>query len=132
MDMLYPLSARLPSPFGTNVPYFRKKLLAVFATPKDIGSPYPNDLPYHVKEFLIISNTCPPGRECISSCEEVIPMVFKFQCPECGKGEKSELVEGLPERKYTMKCGDCGCTYILTASADEEKKCEKASEGCSC
>ena len=57
----------------------------------------------------------------------VIPMVLKFQCPECGKGEKSELVEVLPDRKYRMeKCGDCECTYILTASMDEENKCKKS------
>ena len=48
-------------------------------------------------------------------------MVLKFQCPECGKGEKSEVVEVLPERRYRMKCMDCECTYILTASVDEEK-----------
>jgi hypothetical protein len=30
----------------------------------------------------------------------------------------------LPDRRYRMKCGDCECTYILTASSDEEKKCE--------
>jgi hypothetical protein len=51
-------------------------------------------------------------------------MVLKFQCPECGKGEKSELVEVLPERRYRMKCGDCKCTFILTASADDETKGE--------
>jgi hypothetical protein len=59
-------------------------------------------------------------------------MVLKFQCPECGKGEKSELVEILPERRYRMRCGDCECTYILTASADEERKGEKQGKGCSC
>jgi ribosomal protein S27AE len=59
-------------------------------------------------------------------------MVLKFQCPKCGKGDKSELVEVLPERKYRMKCGDCECTYILTASADDESKAEKPSKGCSC
>jgi uncharacterized Zn finger protein len=59
-------------------------------------------------------------------------MVLKIQCPECGKGEKSELVEVLPERKYRMSCGDCGCTYILTASTDEEKKSATTSKGCPC
>ncbi len=59
-------------------------------------------------------------------------MVLKFQCPECGKGEKSEVVDVLPDRRYRMKCGACGCTYVLTASADEEKKTEKPGEGCSC
>jgi len=59
-------------------------------------------------------------------------MVLKFRCPECGKGEKSELVEVLPNRRYRMKCGNCECTYILTASAEEERKCEKSSKGCSC
>jgi hypothetical protein len=59
-------------------------------------------------------------------------MVLKFKCPECGKGENSELVEILPERKYRMKCGDCECTFILTASADDEKKCESSGKGCSC
>ena len=49
-------------------------------------------------------------------------MVLKFQCPECGKGEKSELVDVLPNRRYRMKCGDCQCTHILTVSEDEEKK----------
>jgi uncharacterized protein (DUF983 family) len=58
-------------------------------------------------------------------------MVLKFQCPECGKGEKSELVELLPGRKYKMKCRDCECTYILTASEDEERKGEKSNKGCS-
>jgi hypothetical protein len=62
----------------------------------------------------------------------VIPVVIKFQCPECGEGEDSELVEVLPERRYRMKCGDCECTYILTASADDERKGEKPSKGCSC
>jgi len=61
-------------------------------------------------------------------------MVLKFQCPECGKGEKSELVEVLPSRRYRMKCGDCECTYILTASQDTEteKKNDKSGKGCSC
>ena len=59
-------------------------------------------------------------------------MVLKFQCPECGKGENSELVDVLPDRKYRMKCGDCKCTYILTASTDDEIKCEKPGKGCSC
>ncbi len=58
-------------------------------------------------------------------------MVLKFQCPECGKGENSELVEVLPERMYRMKCGDCECTYILTASPDEEKQHKKPGKGCS-
>ncbi len=58
-------------------------------------------------------------------------MVLKFQCPECGKGGKSELVEVLPGRKYRMKCGDCECTYILTASADEEGKNQKSNKHCS-
>ncbi len=57
-------------------------------------------------------------------------MTLKFQCPECGKGEDSELVEVLPDRKYRMECGDCGCTYILTASADDERKCEKKPAEC--
>jgi len=56
-------------------------------------------------------------------------MVLKFQCPECGKGKNSELIEILPGRRYRMKCGDCECTYILTASSDDEKRCEKPSEG---
>lgn len=59
----------------------------------------------------------------------VTPAMLKFQCPECGKGEKSELVEVLPERRYRMKCGDCECTYILTASADDEKKSGKKNKG---
>ena len=46
-----------------------------------------------------------------------------------GKGKKSELVEVLPHRRYKMKCVDCECTYILTASADEEKKCQKSCRG---
>ncbi len=49
-------------------------------------------------------------------------VVLKFECPECGKGEKSELLEVLPDRKYRMKCGNCGCTYILSASVDIERK----------
>ncbi|RPJ04436.1 MAG: hypothetical protein EHM36_10660 [Deltaproteobacteria bacterium] len=52
-------------------------------------------------------------------------MPFKFECPECGKGENSDLLDILPNRKYRMKCRDCGCTYILTASEDDERKCEK-------
>ena len=54
-----------------------------------------------------------------------IPMVLKFECPECGKGEKSEVVEVLPERRYRMKCANCECTYILTASANDEKRCKE-------
>ena len=57
-------------------------------------------------------------------------MTLKFECPECGKGEKSQVVEVLPNRRYRMKCGDCQCTYILTASVDEERKCEKPKDGC--
>ncbi len=53
-------------------------------------------------------------------------MVLEFQYPECGKGEKSELVEVLPERKYRMKCPDCECIYTLKASLDEENKCKKS------
>ncbi len=49
-------------------------------------------------------------------------MVLKFQCPECGKGSNSELIDVLPDRRYRMKCADCECTYILTASEDEEMK----------
>ncbi len=61
-----------------------------------------------------------------------MPMTLKFQCPECGKGEESELVDILPDRRYRMKCGNCECTYILTASADDEKECEtKTCKGCS-
>jgi uncharacterized Zn finger protein len=67
----------------------------------------------------------------LESKKKVIPMVLKLQCPECGKGEKSELLEVPPERKYRMECGDCGCTYILTVSADEERKCDKSNKGCS-
>ena len=85
-----------------------------------------------MKEFLIITNACPPEKECISYKGRGIPMVLKFQCPECGKGENSELVEILPERKYRMKCGDCECTFILTAIADDERKGEKPGKGCSC
>jgi hypothetical protein len=55
-------------------------------------------------------------------------MVLELQCPERGKGEKSELVEVLPGRRYRMKCADCGCTYILTASADEEGKNQKSNK----
>ena len=58
-------------------------------------------------------------------------MVLKFQCPECGKGENSELIEVLPKRRYRMKCIDCECTYILTASQDTEKKNDKSGKGCS-
>ena len=53
--------------------------------------------------------------------KKVDTMVLKFECPECGNGEKSELLEVLPDRKYRMQCGDCGRTYILTASVDREK-----------
>jgi uncharacterized Zn finger protein len=60
-----------------------------------------------------------------------MPMVLKLECPECGKGEKSELVEVLPNRRYRMKCMDCECTYILAAIPDEEKKNEKSGKGCS-
>jgi hypothetical protein len=35
-------------------------------------------------------------------------------------------------RRYRVKCGDDECTYILTASLDNEKKCEKPGEDCSC
>ena len=54
-------------------------------------------------------------------------MVLKFQCPECGRGRKSEVIDILPDRRYRMKCGDCRCTYILAALSDDEKKCEKSS-----
>jgi uncharacterized Zn finger protein len=53
-------------------------------------------------------------------------MVLKLKCPECGKGEKSDVLEVLSDRKYRMKCEDCGCTYILTASVDEERRCDKS------
>ncbi len=52
-------------------------------------------------------------------------MVMRFQCPECGKGEKSELIEVLGDRRYRMRCGDCQCTFILTASQDEKNEKEK-------
>ncbi len=57
-------------------------------------------------------------------------MVLKTRCPECGKGEKSELIDVMPNRTYRLKCGDCGCTYILNASTDEEKKSEKPIKAC--
>lgn len=59
-------------------------------------------------------------------------MVLKFQCPECGKGEQSELVDVLPDRRYRMMCGDCKRTYILTASLDDEKKSQTPGKCCSC
>jgi hypothetical protein len=59
-------------------------------------------------------------------------IMLKFKCPECGKGMKSDLAEVLPERRYKMKCNDCGCTYILTTNSDEEKKCERSGERGSC
>jgi transposase-like protein len=63
--------------------------------------------------------------------KEVVLMVVNLRCPECGKGEKSELLEVLSDRKYRMKCGDCGRTFILTASVDGEKKSDKQSnENC--
>lgn len=55
-------------------------------------------------------------------------MVLKLECPECGKDTKSDLVEVLPERRYRMKCENCGRAYILSASSDEEKKCDKSGE----
>ncbi len=57
-------------------------------------------------------------------------MVLKVKCPECRKGEKSEVIDVMPGRRYRMKCIDCGCTYILTASTDEEDKSEKLDKGC--
>jgi hypothetical protein len=36
-----------------------------------------------------------------------IPMVLKFQCPECGA--RNEVVEVLPERGYRMNAR-CECT----------------------
>jgi ribosomal protein S27AE len=58
-------------------------------------------------------------------------MVLKLRCPECGKGANSELLEVVSDRKYRMKCGDCGRTYMLTASIEEERKSDKqSSEGC--
>jgi len=62
----------------------------------------------------------------------VVTVVLKFECPECGKGEKSELLEVLLDRKYRMQCGDCGRTYMLTASVDEEKKFDNQSNKCDC
>jgi ribosomal protein S27AE len=59
---------------------------------------------------------------------KVVPMVLKLKCPECGKGEESDLIEVLADRKYRMKCRDCGCTYILTASVDEGRKCNESSK----
>jgi len=54
--------------------------------------------------------------------EKVFVMVLKFECPKCGKGEESEVQEVLPDRKYKMKCGDCGSTFIPSASVEEERK----------
>ncbi len=53
-------------------------------------------------------------------------MVLKFECPECGKSEKSEVVEILSNRRYKMKCRNCECIYILAASKGEELKCDKS------
>ncbi len=50
-------------------------------------------------------------------------MVLKLQCPECGKSEKSEVVEILSDRRYKMKCRNCECIYILAASKGEELNC---------
>ena len=61
----------------------------------------------------------------MSHCREGMK-VLKFRCPKCGKGEKSELLEVFPERKYGMKCGDCRYVYILTASGDIENKAKKS------
>ncbi len=56
-------------------------------------------------------------------------MVLKLQCPECGKGEKSDVLEVLPGRKYKVECRDCGYTYILTASMDEGDKSGNPASG---
>ncbi len=56
-------------------------------------------------------------------------MVAKIECPECGKGEHPEVLKLLSEKKYRMRGRDWGCTYLLTGSADEEKRREKPAGG---
>ena len=47
--------------------------------------------------------------------------MLKIQCPKCDKGEKSELIEVMPHRRYRLRCSDCEFTYILTGSPNKEK-----------
>ena len=51
----------------------------------------------------------------------VLSVVLKFQCPNCGKGDKSELIEVMAGRKYRMKCEDCQYIYTLMGDVEEEK-----------
>ena len=59
-----------------------------------------------------------------------IVFMLKIQCPKCGKGEKSEVLEVLPQRKYRLRCSDCTLTYTLTGSLGkkEDTKSEKDSK----
>ena len=61
-------------------------------------------------------------------------MTLKLRCPACNKGERSEVIEVLPERKYVMKCEDCGRIYVVAAGGDEEKETSNDfdSERCRC
>ncbi len=57
-------------------------------------------------------------------------MVVKVKCPECGKGQKLEVLEILGEKKYRMLPRDRGCKYFLTSTSDEGYRGEKIAKGC--
>jgi hypothetical protein len=40
--------------------------------------------------------------------------MMKIRCPKCEKGEKSEVLDVLSDRRYRLKCSDCEFTYVLT------------------
>ncbi len=47
--------------------------------------------------------------------------MLKIQCPKCEKGEKSELLEVLPDRRYRLRCTDCEFTYTMTGDLNRDK-----------
>lgn len=47
--------------------------------------------------------------------------MLKIQCPKCHKGERSVLLDVLSDRRYRLSCSDCGFTYVLAASLNQER-----------
>jgi len=53
-------------------------------------------------------------------------MMLKISCPKCHKGEKAELIEVQPHRRYTFKCPDCQIFFDLTAAEGKEHEAVQA------
>lgn len=47
--------------------------------------------------------------------------MLKTSCPKCGKGEKAELIEIQPNRRYRFRCYWCNIIFVLSGDEDDHK-----------